>query len=252
MTFSFHRGPSALTGQPITAAVTERSENRKTGDIPTVWILPASLPVTAARSGEDEAVCGSCPLRPKNAGGCYVALLRGPTSAHRSVANAPHLSIGDMWRRVRHAPAIRFCGWGDPAALPVDVWEKIHALRPVSGPPILGYTHMWRARPDLKGVCMASVHSPSEATDALREGWRPFLVAPPDMKPPKVVAGRYSFECPGTGNAPSFRTCAQCRACDGRRENDQRAFPWIHAHGGLFAKPRAIRFVRHMWEASTA
>lgn len=251
MTFLFYRGPSALTGTPIVAAVTERSENTKTGNIPTVWILPDQHPVEAARTGRDEAVCGSCPLRPSQRGGCYVPLLHGPAAVFRSQGRAPEVPIAGMWRRLRYSAAVRFCGWGDPAALPIETWEEIRRTRRAASPPILGYTHMWRSRPDLRDVCMASTHSPKEAAEAARAGWRPFLIAPAGARPPRELGGLRTFECPGTDSAPSRRTCAECRACDGRAADDRRAFPWIAVHGNLFAKPRGSAFINAQWAQET-
>jgi hypothetical protein len=61
-------GPSPVDGKPIMFIITNLirdSENSKTGPMVQSFIMRQDIkPVEAIKSGDDESVCGSCPLRP--------------------------------------------------------------------------------------------------------------------------------------------------------------------------------------------
>ena len=81
-------GPSAYDGKPIMAVVTEGSSNRKTGNVDTLWILPAEVdPNAAVKTGEDAAICGDCPHRREHGelGDCYVLPFQAPLGIWRAV-----------------------------------------------------------------------------------------------------------------------------------------------------------------------
>lgn len=72
------------------------SQNRKTGDMVQTWILRADMsPVEALVTGQDRAICGTCPHRGKASGGsgaCYVNVGQGPRStfvSHQRVSSLP-------------------------------------------------------------------------------------------------------------------------------------------------------------------
>jgi hypothetical protein len=100
-------GPSLLNGERIVAIITRRSNNRKTGDMPQLWILVADLsPTKAAIVGADASVCGRCPLRGDGRHrGCYVDLARAP------------MSVWSAWRRGLYPDAWATMpgpgGWGE-------------------------------------------------------------------------------------------------------------------------------------------
>jgi hypothetical protein len=80
---------------------------------------------------------------------------------------------------------VRLGTYGDPAAVPVDVWRAL--LRDASGH--TGYTHQWQnpALPnlsELRSLCMASVDTAQEAALATQLGWRYFRVV---IKPVRTV-----------------------------------------------------------------
>lgn len=215
-----YRGPSELNGDPIVAVLVHRSENRKTGDMASIWILPdlEVPPHVASRAGADESVCGDCQLRHYLGGACYVHLFQGPRA------------VWDALQRGRYAPwdgkpctrsSIRFGAYGDPAAVPLDVWRR---LMPRARAPHTGYTRQWM-KPRfaaLKSILMASVHTPEEALLAQSMGWRTF----------EAVAEGST----GTGKTKPCPSpvidCATCLRCDGGDGYGR----WIEVHGARRGK----------------
>jgi len=89
-----YNGPSMLDGSPIVAIVTIGSKNAKTGAMAQLWIMRADMdPVTASRTGADEAVCGTCPHRGNPTDldhgqaaqrPCYVILAQAPLIVYKA------------------------------------------------------------------------------------------------------------------------------------------------------------------------
>lgn len=192
----WYRGPSALDGSPILAAVTSKGSNRKTGPVDTLWVLPAELqPYEAILQGKDSAVCGDCPMRGMigKARLCYV----GP------------YTLSSVWRSalketgvkpfVPQSETLRVTGYGDPTALPLHFLQDLMARYKVS----IGYTHQWRTMPNI-GL-LASVASVAEKIQANAMGFRTFRVKGPaeDILPDEI-------ECPG---ATRGLTCEKCKLC---------------------------------------
>ena len=220
-----YEGPSKLNGVPITAIVTNKSQNVKTGNMHSLWILAAgSSPIEAARHGLDDSVCGDCGLRHfvmKNTGktGCYVTLLHGPQSIYRKWKSGgyPPLPPSVTFKR-----PLRLGAYGDPAALPVPLIRQMTSIATAGW---TGYTHQWRKFPELQPYCMASVDSWFQQLEAGKEGWRTFRVIPKnEIKRPlkKLSADRPSLftlqaeiSCPASSEAGHRTTCLQCRLCDG-------------------------------------
>ena len=74
-----YNGPSWFTGEPIVGIITLGSENDKTGNVNSLWILREdSHPV----ENDDEAICDECPLR--GGQGCYVIRAHGSASVWTS------------------------------------------------------------------------------------------------------------------------------------------------------------------------
>ena len=67
-TVEIWRGPSPLNGDAIVMLMTglgRPSENSKTGPMVQTYIIPQAMaPILAVKSGADESVCGTCPMRP--------------------------------------------------------------------------------------------------------------------------------------------------------------------------------------------
>lgn len=207
-------GHSPHDSAPIVAIATDGSRNVKTGPMIQVWILRTDIPPhEAVRSGDDAAVCGTCPHR----------LLQGRRSCYVRVEQAP-LSVWHRYRRggyrdlhVRELEGrdVRLGAYGDPAMLPAWlVWVIRDHARTYTA-----YTHQWRrvwARAH-RGAMAASVDSAREEREARDLGWGTFRVGVPDGSDRGTTP-----ECPSLSGAQ----CVTCGACDG----GQRSI-YIPAHG---------------------
>ncbi|QOC54178.1 hypothetical protein [Caulobacter vibrioides] len=222
-----YRGPSLLDGAPIVVVATglgRSSRNEKTGDMVQTWIIRDDVrPDHAAKSGDDASVCGDCPHRPVNAGSCYVKTFQAPLSVWNAVHRGVYPTADDAGA-VSDAGAgrmVRLGSYGDPAAVPVWVWEALTAR--AKG--WTGYTHQWRVAPALKALCMASVDDFAEAVTARAQGWRTFRVrtAGEALEPREFI-------CPASAEAGQKTDCASCRACMGT-DAKAKASPVIVAHG---------------------
>ena len=198
-----YRGPSAYDPSvQIRAVLVSESDNSKTGNMAQLFILRDDVaPHTAQRTGQDSAVCGSCPLRPALSGGCYVLTFQGPLSTWKATNGKGLAGAGEIARALK-GKTLRLGAYGDPAALPIHV---IRHLARIVGGKATGYTHGWRTRPDLRSFCMASVESTAQAIEASSQGWRTFRVTTPDA--------------PRMGNeilCPSDKvSCSKCLLCRG-------------------------------------
>lgn len=239
------QGPSMLDGSPIVVLATgvpvrpgkgrQRSANSKTGDMVQIMIVRADVnPVVALRDGLDTAICGVCPHKSRAAGGsgaCYVNVGQGPNAAWKS--HVAHGSTPFDIERLR-GRRIRFGSYGDPAAVPFEVWSAIAAV--ADG--VTGYTHQWdadrlsaggfdtrAADPGFATVCMASADTADEGRRARRLGFRSFVVRGPDEAKPKGAV-----VCPASAEAGKRVTCSQCMSCGGTG-NGRRQDVTIIAHG---------------------
>lgn len=218
--YVLYRGPSLLNGAPIIAVATLRTTNLKTGAMVQTWILPGEVsPEVAVRDGRDEAVCGSCPHRHFLNGGCYVV----PFQAPRSVWDSCRKGLYDEdWEPEAFAgKRIRLGSYGDPAAVPEQVWERVLRHSDAS----TGYTHQAHRRelqPNLLEHLMVSVDSPAAAVRLHGEGLRTFRVkaeADP-LLPGEVLCA--------TETDP-HADCHRCLMCSGAAKDGPSVA--INAHG---------------------
>jgi len=242
-----YEGPSLLNGAPIVGILTNippgpPSDNEATGPSSQLWILdPAEHPVEKQRGGHD-AVCGDCPAKkwcyagPRAVTSVWRRYQRGGYKAWNPEVNP--FVVGRRRRR-RGMPRgiacwpLRFGADGDPAALPVEVLER---LAEYAGPRnYMGYTHQWRSiapelAPRYAALLMASCDSPRDLADALATGglWRPFYVMTPGEQLPEGA-----FWCPKDGKQPGGARlqCVDCRACWGSDGTPGKAYPAVVAHG---------------------
>lgn len=231
----FYRGPSLLTGEPVVGLVTGLdggSHNTKTGPIVQSWILrPEIAPMDAVRENIDDAICGSCALRGR--GGrdrkCYVTPWLGPFQVWKRFAAGEYIDA--TWpdlHALLEGRHLRLGAYGDPAALPFEVWRA--CLAKTAG--WVGYTHAWRTcDPRLKTIVMASVDSEREFFEAGFRGWRTFRVRMAD----EPTIGRAEFVCPASDEAGHRSTCERCQLCRGTSSPARSVV--IVAHG----KPSTLR-----------
>ncbi|QSM01193.1 hypothetical protein SEA_NANOSMITE_169 [Mycobacterium phage Nanosmite] len=221
------RGISRLDGvTPIVVLATglgKQSQNSKTGGMVQTWILRDDIaPHVALRDGLDAAICGTCPHRSPKSGGsgaCYVNVGQGPRStwaSHQANGSAPFDLDAFRGRKVR------FGAYGDPAAVPFEVWQAIASV--ADG--VTGYTHAWRTTdPRFAEFCMASCDSVDEYRQARRAGWRGFVVRPAGSEKPAGLV-----QCPASAEAGKRTVCASCMQCGGTG-NGRTVSITIQAHG---------------------
>lgn len=245
------RGASLLDGAPIVVIATglaSGSSNRKTGDMIQTYILREDVsPTDAVRTGADVSICGACPHRGKpvergpqgwiqeladNADGphtartCYVNVGQGPLGVWRAWQRGiyPERMLEEQRVNLGAGRLVRLGTYGDPAAVPVSVWENL--TRESVGH--TGYTHQWRkCDPALRTLCMASADSVADAQEAQAAGWRTFRVSMPCDAP----RAANEAVCPASAEAGKKLTCAQCLACAGA--DGRRGSIVIQAHGGF-------------------
>jgi hypothetical protein len=237
-----YEGASLLDGAPIVVIAIgfdTASSNRKTGDMIQTYIIRQDMaPIAAAQTGKDFSICGSCIHRgsvvvnsdgeSKNVGRtCYVNLGQGATSVYNTYLRNGYPYWDDNAEPdLTHGRMVRLGTYGDPAAVPVEVWRSL--LRGSSGH--TGYTHQWRdpRMAKLREFCMASTDTPDEAAVAQAKGWRTFRVGLPSHP----MRQDNEALCPASAEAGKKLTCAQCRACDGT-STARRGSVYIPAHGGF-------------------
>lgn len=229
--YVIYRGPSMINGAPIVAVAITKSRNTKTGNMVQTYILAdnGKSPVESAKALEDEAICGSCPHRRGLGGSCYVNLGQGPRSVMASVLRGIYPEGLQEAAQEARGRMVRLGTYGDPAALPVHVWEAL--LEHASGH--TGYTHQWRTLSGINGVrlmglVMASADSPADRVEAKARGYRTFRVMPSNHAP---MPGE--FTCPASAEAGKRKTCAECGACNGGVNMARKADPVIVVHGAL-------------------
>lgn len=235
--FVLYRGPSMIDGQPIVVVVTglmTGDNNRKTGAMIQTYILRDGInPLKAAQTGADVSICGNCPHRgqivtsdtgvSRNVGrSCYVTLFQGPRVVYEALQNGRYVDVKpSIARKLLANRTVRLGSYGDPGAVPVEVWKT--ALAKVSN--LSGYTHQWRERPALADFCMASCDSEAERVMAKALGFRTFRVR--GKSEPKLPGEGL---CPASAEMGKAVQCAQCLLCGGARSK-AKADITIIAHG---------------------
>lgn len=231
------RGKSAFDGVSDVAVIVTEG-NKKTGDadkrgrpVYQVWVMDAAGRTMDNRTeGRDTGVCpieckqritSKGPNAPK--GGCYV--MQQPIgSIDRATRRGSH-RIDLEWS----APSdtiVRMCAYGDPGAIPSDVYARI-----IGRSFVLGYTHAWKreSASHLRATCVASCDGQGDAIEARAKGWRTFTArrigAP-------IPAGE--IQCPAVREIKPIG-CADCKLCSGEQRG--KASISIEAHGP--AKRRA-------------
>ena len=152
--FVLYEGASVLDGAPIVVIATLETSNAKTGAMVQTWILRSDIePHLAIKTGDDSSVCGNCPQRHNTGGACYVMTHQAPLSVYRSYkrglyptySSAEHSSI-------LAGRALRLGAYGDPAAVPFEVFAPLVELASVH----TGYTHQI-AHKELRQALFVSV-----------------------------------------------------------------------------------------------
>ena len=209
-------------GTPVVVLAVLSSTNRKTGDMAQLHILRADMPPSqAARDGADGAICGDCTHRLQKT--CYVVKLFEDQLWHDWQAGkcAPFVLRAFRFR------AIRFGAYGDPAAVPLQLWQQIAAVALPGA--WTGYTHQWATcPPDYATLCMASVETDAQQAAAEQLGYRVYRVyGQGEPKPAGTVRCPWSADRPG---GPVEIQCRDCLKCSGTGAG-RRGHVAIMAHG---------------------
>jgi hypothetical protein len=212
-----YRGPSMLDGAPIVVVATGldgKFRNSKTGALVQTWIMRDDVsPVEAVKSGLDASICGGCAHRGtieagKNVGrSCYVKVFQAPLVVWKTAKAGKYETVeaGEL-ASIGEGKRIRLGSYGDPAAVPMAVWDAFLAKADA----FTGYTHQWREA-DLSRYVMASCDSEADYIEAKARGYRTFRIRPSIEAP----LNRREVVCPASKEAGYKTTCASCVACGG-------------------------------------
>jgi len=221
--FKIWEGASPYNSAPISSIITGTdgsSNNPKTGPMIQLWIIPKEInPKDAVKTGEDECVCGDCPLRPtttktNNFKPCYVG--RRAWQAPRSVWQyniGRKVELEKSWcaMKLSNLP-IRIGAYGDGAMMPQEIIQKLVHI--ADGHTC--YTHMWKQKwaQWIKKYSMASVSSVGDAKIAWKKSWRTFRISNQNDCTDNEIM------CPHiTHNVQ----CIKCNLCNGKvNKNDKR------------------------------
>ncbi len=222
-----YKGPSQIDGKPIVVIATgifDKSTNDKTGDMIQTWIMSAVMaPIQAKKYGYDYSVCGEC--KHKHAGSCYVNIAHGPHNSYYAYLNDRYVPFEAKHLELFKGRKVRLGSYGDPAAVPTEVWESICSAAEGH----TGYTHQWNTSfidPKLKALCMASCDNEVEYNKATALRWRSFRVRT-DANQPLL---ENEFVCPASNESGNKTNCSKCKACMGLGAKTKKD-PCIIVHG---------------------
>ena len=189
----------------LAVAIKDPSTNRKTGWMIQIYILVKNVPpVEAVRLELDASVCGDCVMRWNKGGGCYVTPLF-MTPMWKKGVEAPRITPTELARLAnKYNTPIRQGAYGDPAFVPMYVWEELENA--VSNKKGSSYTHQWEwVSPEYAKFSMASVENLKQKADAQALGYRTYRQV-------KDVSEIVEDEmlCLNSSRGIQCRDCGQC------------------------------------------
>tara|TARA_R100001082_G_scaffold13429_1_gene6938 strand:- start:13599 stop:14360 length:762 start_codon:yes stop_codon:yes gene_type:complete len=222
--FILYDGPSILDGKPIAVIATLSTSNRKTGPMIQTWIIRSDMnPVSASKEGEDSSICGSCPHKHNLGGACYVNIGQAPLAIFKAYKRGvyPHIDYeADHINFVGRM--VRLGAYGDPAAMPYEVAEKVVSM----GRGHTGYTHQIRHKNFDKrflNLCMVSADTPKQALKYQAMGAKTFRVALENDS-------MYDSEIECLSESEGLQ-CDACGLCNGQQQSIA-----IKVHGSRASK----------------
>ena len=242
-----YEGPSQITGKGhivgiVTGLARKRdgtakvkSTNTKLGGTGThvmqLFILNADEHPSHAvyDSGNDEHICGSCPHKRGNpiSSRCYVRVEQAPRAVWQSYADG-NIEYMDPREVAANQPTdtglMRLGAYGDPAAIPFEVYQKLMFQSMRNGRFVefkrhTGYTHQWMLKhidQRFRFLLMASVESECQQDLATSMGWRTFRVVE-QGESLRTSGNRPEIACPASVEQGHRLTCVECGACNGER-----------------------------------
>jgi hypothetical protein len=240
-------GKSLLDGNRIMVIATgikDKTQNEKTGKMIQTYILRRDIaPMLAKRLGDDDSICGDCKHRENST--CYVNLCHGPMAVYEAYHDDSYTRyIPEYHNQFLSDQYIRFGSYGDPAAVPVSVWENLANI--ALG--YTGYTHQWKnCDQKLKNYCMASVDSivgyMKEYNQAQSLGWRTFRIR--ESLENELMENE--FVCPASKEAGVLTTCQKCNLCNGlQRANAKNPVITLHGDSDALGFWRLKRYIKLM------
>ena len=248
-------GKSTFTSDPIAVIATcfsNKSQNRKTGDMIQVYIIKQNqLPTEALKSADDGAICGDCKYnRSVGKGGCYVNVGQSVNGIYRAYMNGSYEKLPEDYEYLFEGRLVRFGAYGDPAAVPYEVWEPIvNILKTRKGRSYTGYTHAWKyCDPRYRNICMASVDSEEELLKAKEMGWSTFRVKYdtdldrkdethcPASEEKQIELARRFIAAGKPLETIKHIKCEDCCLCDGLGRKSKQNHIVINVHGAAWKK----------------
>ena len=233
--FIAYEGPSEIDGAPIVVIINkinDGSDNAKTGAIVQSFIIRSDVaPTEALKTGADYSICGDCAHRPitaKETGEppCYVNVGRSVRSVYEAYRRGRYVKADlETIALALAGKALRIGTYGDPAAAPVYVWQRVSRYVIARA----GYSHQWQRRgfdhAAWAPLVMASADSIDQAALANLYGMRVFRVS--------VGADRRAGEvtCPASAEGGRKATCADCMLCGGTSKKAKDVVIADHAIG---------------------
>lgn len=211
--FTLYEGPSMLTGEPITAVLTLKTSNRKTGNMAQVWIIASGdlNPVELSQAKLDSSICGNCPHKHSSNGSCYINLGQAPLAVYKAYKRGRYPAfVASEHGHYLTGRKLRLGAYGDPAAVPYETMEQVAELALGH----TGYTHQAaHANFDMRylTLCMVSADTPKQARKYQKLGAKTFRVA--------LVGDSLAdneVECLADSEG---LTCNECGLCDGTKGN---------------------------------
>lgn len=203
-------GASLLDNSPIFLVLTGfvfPTSNRRTGRQIQSWILQQEFtPTKAAKQGLDHGICGDCCLKMSQTNTCYVRLLPINNIYHKYTRGSyPKFGANEIAILERYRYSIRVGSYGDPTAVPFEVWEPII----LASKKWTGFTHQWsQCDQRWKKYLMASVQTQAEARVAQNQGWRTFRIIAPN-----APLNENEIICRHTED--DRMQCSECGLCNG-------------------------------------
>jgi hypothetical protein len=196
-----YKGGSLINGESIVGILTFGSNNKKTGNMIQAWVIPEKNP--NKNKDADIAVCGDCPLR---MGTCYVNKAFSVGGVYKKYKRGGYPEFD---KRFLRNETLRITAWGDPAAIPFEVWKNLAKRVTMS----TGYTHQWKTCDQrMQRLVMASTETVTDTLLAQSMGWKTFRIksANAPLLPSEII-------CPYTTG--DILNCKSCGICDGIKSN---------------------------------
>ena len=232
-----YSGKSQLDNQTdIVCIATDNSSNQKTGSMVQTWILNANLdPISANRWGNDRSICGECIHKGTEKSllefkgtaaqrSCYVLLL-GPQSIYKTyIAGGYKTARPDKLGKLGRGRIIRVGSYGDPAAVPADIWRNL--LKECAG--WTGYSHQLLSADktnlnnqflEYSDFCMLSADTLEQARLAWSQGLRTYRT----VESVEEIDNAHEILCPASEQAGKRTTCEKCKLCSGSKGKAQKA-----------------------------